>query len=180
MCVRLVRPSLSATIPRPFPSGPTVEKPVVAAGHFSRNFRPELVIPFKLDRKAAESALAEHYKGKVLLPKSFAGSNRIKEVRGVYVPLWFMDAGRVYVTRAGIRAARRAEYVRLPERGGHELHAGPPERWACPRGPARRGATAGSRPRAGTRSPWWTGTVTPWTHPNGFTSATCARTNGSR
>ena len=36
--------------------------------------------------------MAEHYKGKVLLPKSFAGGNRIKEVQGVYVPFWLMDA----------------------------------------------------------------------------------------
>lgn len=71
---------------------PYCGNPVVAAGRFSGDFRPDLVIPFKLDRKAAESALAEHYKGKVLLPKSFAGGNRIKEVQGVYVPFWLMDA----------------------------------------------------------------------------------------
>lgn len=71
---------------------PYCGNPVVAAGRFSGDFRPDLVIPFKLDRKAAENALAEHYKGKVLLPKSFAGGNRIKEVQGVYVPFWLMDA----------------------------------------------------------------------------------------
>ena len=65
---------------------PYCGNPVVAAGRFSGDFRPDLVIPFKLDRKA------EHYKGKVLLPKSFAGGNRIKEVQGVYVPFWLMDA----------------------------------------------------------------------------------------
>ena len=71
---------------------PYCGNPVVAAGRFTGEFRPDLVIPFKLDRKAAEAALAEHYQGKILLPKSFAGGNRIKEVQGVYVPFWLMDA----------------------------------------------------------------------------------------
>ncbi len=71
---------------------PYCGNPVVAAGRFSGEFCPQLVAPFKLDRDAAKNALANHYKGKVLLPKSFAAGNRINEVQGVYVPFWLMDA----------------------------------------------------------------------------------------
>ena len=65
---------------------------VVMTGHFSGSLKPDLVIPFKLDKKAAMDALKKHYKGKVLLPKVFKDENRVKEVKGVYVPFWLFDA----------------------------------------------------------------------------------------
>jgi DNA-directed RNA polymerase subunit RPC12/RpoP len=61
--------------------------------------RPDYVIPFKLDKKAAQEALAGFYKGKPLLPKSFAGQNRIEEITGIYVPFWLFDCA----THAGIQ-----------------------------------------------------------------------------
>ena len=70
---------------------PYCGNPVVAADRLAGDFRPQLVIPFKLDHKAAKQALAKHYEGKILLPKSFAGGNRINEVQGVYVPFWLYD-----------------------------------------------------------------------------------------
>ena len=66
--------------------------PVVMTGHFSGSLKPDLVIPFKLDKKAAMEALKKHYKGKILLPKVFKDENRVKEVKGVYVPFWLFDA----------------------------------------------------------------------------------------
>ena len=71
---------------------PYCGNPVVAADRLAGDFQPQLVIPFKLDHKAAKEALAKHYEGKILLPKSFAGGNRINEVQGVYVPFWLFDA----------------------------------------------------------------------------------------
>jgi hypothetical protein len=53
--------------------------------------KPDLVIPFKVDKKAAMAALENHYKGKVLLPNVFKDQNRIKKVKGVYVPVWLFD-----------------------------------------------------------------------------------------
>ncbi len=94
---------------------PYCGNPVVAAGRFSGEFRPQLVAPFKLDREAAKSALAEHYKGKVLLPKSFASGNRINEVQGVYVPFWLMDA------RAAASASYEATRTRRHTEGDDEV-----------------------------------------------------------
>ena len=54
--------------------------------------KPDLIIPFKLDRKQAEQKLRDHLKGKVLLPKYFKTENRIKEVKGLYVPFWLYDS----------------------------------------------------------------------------------------
>ncbi len=71
---------------------PFCGNPVVMTGHFAGGLKPDLVIPFKLDKKAAIEALKKHYFGKKLLPKVFKDENRIQEVKGVYVPFWLFDA----------------------------------------------------------------------------------------
>lgn len=71
---------------------PFCGNPVVMTGQFAGDLKPDLVIPFKLDKKAAMEALKRHYSGKKLLPKVFKDENRIKEVKGVYVPFWLFDA----------------------------------------------------------------------------------------
>jgi len=70
---------------------PFCGNPVVMTGQFTGDLKPDLVIPFKVDKKAAMAALQNHYKGKVLLPKVFKDQNHIKEVKGLYVPVWLFD-----------------------------------------------------------------------------------------
>jgi len=70
---------------------PYCDNPVVLTGHFAGALKPDLVIPFKVDKKAAVEALNNHYKGKVLLPKVFKDQNHIEEVKGLYVPVWLFD-----------------------------------------------------------------------------------------
>ncbi len=70
---------------------PFCGNPIVMTGQFAGALRPDLVIPFKVDKKAAIAALQNHYKGKVLLPKVFKDQNHIKEVKGLYVPVWLFD-----------------------------------------------------------------------------------------
>ena len=71
---------------------PFCGNPVVMTGQFAGSLKPDLVIPFKLDKKAAMEALKKHYGGKKLLPKVFKDENRVKEVKGVYVPVWLFGA----------------------------------------------------------------------------------------
>ena len=73
-------------------SCPYCDNPVVMMGQLSGTLKPDLVIPFKLDKKAAKAALQKHYGGKKLLPKVFGDENHIDEVKGVYVPVWLFDA----------------------------------------------------------------------------------------
>ena len=73
-------------------SCPFCGNPVVMMGQFSGALKPDYVIPFKLDKKAAKAALNKHYGGKKLLPKVFKDQNHIDEVKGVYVPFWIFDA----------------------------------------------------------------------------------------
>jgi predicted RNA-binding Zn-ribbon protein involved in translation (DUF1610 family) len=54
--------------------------------------KPDYVIPFKLDKKAAKTALENFYWGKKLLPDFFRAENHIDSIQGVYVPFWLFDA----------------------------------------------------------------------------------------
>lgn len=64
---------------------------VVMMGQFKGELRPDYVIPFKLDKKAAKEGLMKHLSGKRLLPKIFKDKNHIDEIKGVYVPFWLYD-----------------------------------------------------------------------------------------
>ena len=70
---------------------PYCGNPVVLTGHFTGLLKPDLVIPFKVDKKAAIAALQNHYKGKRLLPKVFKDQNHIEDVKGLYVPVWLFN-----------------------------------------------------------------------------------------
>ena len=70
---------------------PYCDNPVVMAGRFTGELRPDVVIPFKLDKAQAKAALARHLQKKPLLPKMFRSQNRIESIQGVYVPFWLFD-----------------------------------------------------------------------------------------
>ncbi|HBV68876.1 MAG TPA: hypothetical protein DEF04_12395, partial [Clostridiales bacterium] len=73
-------------------SCPFCNNPVVIKGKFYGLLRPDYVIPFKLDKKAAIEGLRKHVKGKRLLPKVFKDENHIEEIKGIYVPYWLFNA----------------------------------------------------------------------------------------
>ena len=73
-------------------SCPYCGNPIVMMGQFKGELKPDYVIPFKLDKEDAVSALKKHYTGKPLLPKIFKDQNHIDEIKGVYVPVWLFDA----------------------------------------------------------------------------------------
>jgi len=70
---------------------PYCGNPTVVPGQLTGLLKPDFVIPFKLDKAAATEALAKFYKGKRFLPKAFAATNHIEEIKGVYVPFWLYD-----------------------------------------------------------------------------------------
>lgn len=70
---------------------PYCDNPVVMAGQFSGKLRPDLVIPFKLDKDAAMEKFKLHLSKKPLLPKLFRTENRIQQIQGLYVPFWLFD-----------------------------------------------------------------------------------------
>ncbi len=68
---------------------------VVMKGQFSGALKPDLVIPFKLDKKAAKEALKKHISTKKFVPKSFLTDNRLEEIKGVYVPHWLFTCDAI-------------------------------------------------------------------------------------
>lgn len=78
---------------------PYCDNPIVMTGQLSGALKPDLVIPFKLDKKAAKDALSAYFRDKRLLPKVFREQNHIDEIKGMYVPFWLFDAD----ARASIR-----------------------------------------------------------------------------
>lgn len=80
-------------------SCPYCGNPTVIPGQYNGDFKPDYVIPFKLDKEAAVKALKDFYKDKKLLPKAFSNDNHIEEIKGVYVPFWLVD-GTAYFDMA--------------------------------------------------------------------------------
>ena len=72
-------------------SCPYCGNPTIVPGNLSGTLKPDYVIPFRLNKDAAVTALRHYYHGKKLLPKAFASENHINEVKGVYVPFWMYD-----------------------------------------------------------------------------------------
>ena len=92
---------------------PFCGNPIVLTGRLSGDLKPDYVIPFKLDKKAAEAALRNHMKGKRLLPNLFRSENRISEVKGVYVPFWLFDGkaeGNITYEATRTRVYRSGDY----------------------------------------------------------------------
>ena len=73
-------------------SCPFCGNPVVMMDQFRGILKPDYVIPFKLDKKAAKAGLEKHLSGKRLLPKVFKDQNHIDEIKGIYVPFWLFDS----------------------------------------------------------------------------------------
>lgn len=71
---------------------PYCDNPIVMKGNFKGDLRPDFIIPFKLDKKAAKNAYLRHLEGKRFLPKKvFKNENHIDEIKGIYVPFWLFD-----------------------------------------------------------------------------------------
>lgn len=58
---------------------------------FEGSLRPDFVIPFKIDKKAAIKAFEDAYAKAPFLPDEFKNKNKIAEMAGVYVPFWNFD-----------------------------------------------------------------------------------------
>ena len=86
---------------------PYCDNVVVLKGRVSGELKPDVIIPFKVSRESAVSALSEHLRGKKLLPRVFTAENHIEEIKGVYVPFWLFN------TTADVQAEYDMTKVRI-------------------------------------------------------------------
>ena len=74
---------------------------VVLKGQFEGALKPDYVIPFKLDKKAAKEAYYKHLTGKAFIPSVFRQENHIDEIVGLYVPFWVFNIESEHVPEDG-------------------------------------------------------------------------------
>lgn len=65
--------------------------PTIIPKQFEGSFRPDYIIPFKVNKEAAMEALKKFWKEKKLLPSSFKKEYKIEDIKGIYVPFWLFD-----------------------------------------------------------------------------------------
>lgn len=70
---------------------PYCENQIVIDDHIQGILKPDLLIPFQLDKKAAKDALKHHFENKKLLPPLFKNENHLEEIKGIYAPYWLFD-----------------------------------------------------------------------------------------
>jgi len=96
---------------------PYCGNPTVMPSRLSGMFQPDFVIPFRLDKDAAQQGFADKLKGKKLLPKSFRDESVLEEIVGSYVPFWLFDCsakahGTWRATRVKVWSDRRFRYTK--------------------------------------------------------------------
>ena len=70
---------------------PYCGNPSIVAQSFEGVYKPDVVVPFAVNKETAKSKLKEFIKGKKLLPANFANGNRIDNITGLYVPFWLFS-----------------------------------------------------------------------------------------
>ncbi len=108
-------------------SCPYCGNPSVVPAQFHGGLKPDYILPFKLSKEDAVRALKAYYRGKRLLPRAFADSNHIEEIKGVYVPFWLFNgeadadmhfaANRVFTRRQGNQQITETDHFDV-RRGG--------------------------------------------------------------
>lgn len=95
---------------------PYCGSPTILPERIEGGVKPEKVVPFTIEKDAAQKMFSEYFKGKALLPNIFKTSrNRISEMRRLYVPYWLFDC------EAEGDAVYAAEKRRVERRGEWEI-----------------------------------------------------------
>ena len=66
--------------------------PIVLVGRLSGAMRPQRIVPFKYDKKAAEERFLKFAKKKWFVPKDFFSAEQVERITGIYYPFWITDA----------------------------------------------------------------------------------------
>ena len=65
--------------------------PIVLSGQVTGEFKPDMIIPFSIDRKQAEEHFLDFVHKKKFVPNSFFNRKQIEKLSGVYFPYWVYD-----------------------------------------------------------------------------------------
>ena len=65
--------------------------PALITRRMTREFKPDYIIPFKIDRQTAENNMKQWLETRKLNPKGFKTKSRLTKMMPVYVPFWLLD-----------------------------------------------------------------------------------------
>ncbi len=65
--------------------------PVVLSGKLGGELKPDLIIPFKINKDEAIVKFKNFCGKKKFLPKDFISQSRLEEIKGIYFPYWYVD-----------------------------------------------------------------------------------------
>ena len=89
--------------------------PSIIPAQFIPGTRPDIIIPFKVQKGEAESKFYTYFKGKKMIPNLFLKEkNRIEEIRQLYVPYWLFTCkadGRMTFDATRVSAMRQGQYM---------------------------------------------------------------------
>ena len=71
---------------------PFCNNPVIISNKLKGYLKPDLVIPFRLNKRNAEKTLKEYINSFKFVPDEFVEDYHIKEIKGIYVPFWTYNA----------------------------------------------------------------------------------------
>ncbi|MCL2201889.1 MAG: hypothetical protein FWB75_07975 [Oscillospiraceae bacterium] len=68
------------------------QRPVTILSQVSGEFKPAVVLPFRLIKEDALTQFKNFLQGKRFLPDAYCGEKNIEKLSGIYVPFWLYDA----------------------------------------------------------------------------------------
>ena len=70
---------------------PFCGSPTLITGRMTREFKPDYIIPFTIDKKTAENNMYQWLKSRKMTPRGFKSRSRLTKMTPLYVPFWLLD-----------------------------------------------------------------------------------------
>ncbi len=89
------------------------DSPMIIGSRLSGVLAPDIIIPFKFDKKAATEKFNQWKSKGFFHPKEFKQATKVKELKGQYVPFWFFDLssdGEIEAIGTKVRTYTRGDY----------------------------------------------------------------------
>ena len=65
--------------------------PALITRRMTREFKPDYIIPFKIDKRTAENNMKQWLKTRKMTPRGFKTKSRLTKMEPFYVPFWILD-----------------------------------------------------------------------------------------
>ena len=70
---------------------PFCGSPALITRRMTREFKPDYIVPFKIDKKTAESNIKKWLQTRKMTPRGFKTRSRLTKIMPLYVPSWLVD-----------------------------------------------------------------------------------------